>query len=338
MEEIKIYYLYRHIRVDKNEPFYIGKGSVYKRNLNAKIDKTYYTRAYEKCNRGEHWKNIKNITEYEVEILFESIDEDFIFEKEIEFIALYGRSDLNKGILCNKDNGGKNGGGYSDTTKKEWSKKRSGKNNYMYGKTGELHPNFGKKLSPEERKEISDRNSGKNSYFFGKKGMDHPSWGMCSIAAHRALIEKNTGRPRPQSVKDAVSEAHKGAKCTFAESVIDTVTLQEWDNVKQAAIDNNIPYINLMRYIRGEIKNKTNIIYKFEYEGKERVNKGNQKEPWNQKNVINTETKDIFTSIKKASQELKCDTGLLSEKLRGLKNNDTTYMLLSEYQKLNPKT
>ena len=35
MEEIK-YYLYRHIRLDKYQPFYIGIGTVYKQDINSK--------------------------------------------------------------------------------------------------------------------------------------------------------------------------------------------------------------------------------------------------------------------------------------------------------------
>ena len=44
-------YLYRHIRLDKNEPFYIGIGG---------DDKGYYERAYHKIShRNKHWKNIE---------------------------------------------------------------------------------------------------------------------------------------------------------------------------------------------------------------------------------------------------------------------------------------
>ena len=35
MEEIK-YYLYRHIRLDKYQPFYIGIDIVYKQDINSK--------------------------------------------------------------------------------------------------------------------------------------------------------------------------------------------------------------------------------------------------------------------------------------------------------------
>ena len=35
MEEIK-YYLYRHVRLNKDEPFYIGIGIAYKQDINSK--------------------------------------------------------------------------------------------------------------------------------------------------------------------------------------------------------------------------------------------------------------------------------------------------------------
>ncbi len=97
------YYLYRHIRVDKNEPFYIGIGSKCK---NYKTYETEYKRAYSQNNRSKYWNYIINKTEYIVEILFESNSFEEIFEKEIEFIKLYGRSDLKLGSLCNLTNGG----------------------------------------------------------------------------------------------------------------------------------------------------------------------------------------------------------------------------------------
>ena len=34
--ENRMHYLYRHIRLDKDEPFYIGIGIVYKQDINSK--------------------------------------------------------------------------------------------------------------------------------------------------------------------------------------------------------------------------------------------------------------------------------------------------------------
>jgi len=99
------YYLYRHIRLDKNEPFYIGIGTKQPRTHNSV--KSEYRRAYE-INRKESyiWNKIINKTVYEVEILLESDNYDFIKQKEIEFIKLYGRINTKTGILSNLTDGG----------------------------------------------------------------------------------------------------------------------------------------------------------------------------------------------------------------------------------------
>jgi phosphoribosyl-AMP cyclohydrolase len=98
------HYLYRHIRLDSGEPFYIGVGT--KPNKTYKSISSEYSRAYSKSDRNSHWRNIIGVTKYEVEILLESDDYSFIKQKEIEFIALHGRRDLGKGTLCNLTDGG----------------------------------------------------------------------------------------------------------------------------------------------------------------------------------------------------------------------------------------
>lgn len=99
------YFLYRHIRKDKNEVFYIGVGTKYydKRCKNSNV----YRRAFLKSIRNPFWKNITNKTDYEVEILYESDSYMFIEEKEKEFIQLYGRRENNTGTLVNMTGGGK---------------------------------------------------------------------------------------------------------------------------------------------------------------------------------------------------------------------------------------
>jgi hypothetical protein len=89
-------YVYRHIRLDKNEPFYIGIGS----------DVNDYKRAYNKQKRNRYWNHIVNKYEYDVEILLDNLTWDEACIKEKEFIALYGREDLGLGTLTNLTFGG----------------------------------------------------------------------------------------------------------------------------------------------------------------------------------------------------------------------------------------
>lgn len=99
------YYLYRHVRLDKNEPFYIGIGS----KTRADLKKHTYFRAFTKFRRNQFWKNIVSKHQYIIEIILESNNRDFIQQKEKEFIKIYGRRDLGNGTLTNLTDGGDNG-------------------------------------------------------------------------------------------------------------------------------------------------------------------------------------------------------------------------------------
>ena len=102
-------YVYRHIRLDKNEPFYIGIGE-------DKIEQEYkYKRAYNQRKRNQYWKNIISKTSYKVEILEEDLSWEEACKKEIWWISFYGRADLGKGPLVNMTDGGDGTRGYLTT-------------------------------------------------------------------------------------------------------------------------------------------------------------------------------------------------------------------------------
>ena len=155
--------VYRHIRLDKNEPFYIGIGKE-------------KSRAYSKKNRTKQWKNVAK-NGYEIEILFDDIDYEEAKKKEIEFIALYGRKSEKSGTLVNLTSGGDGTLGYKHDKKSiekcriaaknqihtlesrlKISLASKGEKNGCYGRTGEKHPMFGKpgywkdKVSPKREK------------------------------------------------------------------------------------------------------------------------------------------------------------------------------------------
>jgi len=87
-------YVYRHIREDKNEPFYIGIGNDNK-----------YSRARSVVGRNVYWNNIVNKTNFHVEIMIDNLSWGDACKKEIEFIDLYKRRN-DGGILCNMTKGG----------------------------------------------------------------------------------------------------------------------------------------------------------------------------------------------------------------------------------------
>lgn len=95
------YYVYRHIRVDTGMPFYIGIGT---RQRGHSL-KSIYSRAYATTRRGDYWYKITKKTDYQVEIIYECDTVTEVKNKEVEFIAIYGRKD-NGGILCNMTDGG----------------------------------------------------------------------------------------------------------------------------------------------------------------------------------------------------------------------------------------
>ena len=95
--------MYRHIRLDKNEVFYVGIGKVKK---TAKYKQSIYSRGYTKHSRNKHWNNIVKNTEYLIDIMYESNNSKEIKKKEIEFIKIYGRRDLGTGTLVNMTDGG----------------------------------------------------------------------------------------------------------------------------------------------------------------------------------------------------------------------------------------
>lgn len=150
-------YVYRHIRLDKNEPFYIGIGT-----------DTNYKRAYSKSSRNIFWQRVVNVTDYEVEILMDNLTKDIAKQKEIEFISLYGKKINKTGSLVNISDGGEGnaGGKHTEEAKKkigEASKlKDYSKYDRSYTQTQEYRDkiskiNIGRKMPDSMRQKTSLR-------------------------------------------------------------------------------------------------------------------------------------------------------------------------------------
>lgn len=97
-------YVYRHIRLDTNQPFYVGAGT----GRNYKRAKKGYIAGFitGSSQRSKAWNEIASKTKFEVEIIMDGLTLEEALKKEEEFIALYGRADKGLGPLCNQTDGG----------------------------------------------------------------------------------------------------------------------------------------------------------------------------------------------------------------------------------------
>jgi hypothetical protein len=160
------HYVYRHIRLDKNVPFYVGVGTS---STKSKTFKTSFFRAFDFKKRNQAWKRVYNKTEIRVEIIYESDDYQEVLAKEIEFIKLYGSIiDSKDNPLVNLTYGGQGQVGFkhSQESKNKMSKTRKSK----------TYP-----VSPEERKARSIRFSKENNPRFGKT---QPAPNTCKTVTH----------------------------------------------------------------------------------------------------------------------------------------------------------
>lgn len=224
-------YVYRHIRLDKNEPFYIGIGSDH-----------LYTRANELSGKRRNplWNRISLKTKIEVEIILDNLTWEDACEKEIEFIKLYGRLDNSTGILCNLTNGGDGSFGVkvSDETKKKLSKLFSGVNNPMYGK----------KISKESIDKRVAKKKGMASWNKGKKGVYSDESLKKMSDCKKGCIAWNKGLKNVNG---------KG----LSKLVIDFNTGIFYESAKEASVAINFKHTTLKSQLNGTNKNKTSMMY-----------------------------------------------------------------------------
>jgi hypothetical protein len=222
-------YVYRHIRLDVNQPFYIGIGSdsLFKRAFESKSNR-----------RNSIWNKIVSKTSYRVEILFENLSWEEACIKEIEFISLYGRKNINTGVLCNLTDGGEGTLNCipSKETKALLKIRMTGSNNPMYGKTH----------SPEIIEQIRLKNLGRKA--------------------------PNKGKPMSERQKLLLSSVKKGSKAWnkglknvnglgLAKTVLDLTTGIFYESCKEAAFSLSYKPSTLRSMLNGINKNKSSFIY-----------------------------------------------------------------------------
>lgn len=238
----KIYYVYIHIRLDINEPFYVGMGKG-DRFKNYHRRNKYWNNIYNKCN-----KNIKS------EIVYNNLTEDEALLKETEV-----ELDLiNKGYKLT--NIAKTGvrGPTGHKKSQEW------KDNYS-----KLMSNINKgRILTEEHKD----NLSKSHKKFGSK----PWVGESRLGKKQSLItsqrksEKLKGRKQTQEEKDKRSLAKKGIPNKNIRKPVlqfdkNNNFIKEWNSIREAEdfYSNGKKNTSISSCCRGNIKTAYKYIWKF---------------------------------------------------------------------------
>jgi hypothetical protein len=173
-------YIYKHIRKDTKEVFYIGIGKS-------------KTRIKSHANRNNYWLNIVNKVGFESEIIEDNLTWQTACEKEVYWINYYGRIDNKTGTLVNMTDGGEGVFNISDESKLQMSLSKKGK-----------------VLSDEHRKNIGIASQKRwDDLDFRKKMMDSMKRGWNhSDEAKRKISDKLKGKPTWSKGKTH-SEEHK---------------------------------------------------------------------------------------------------------------------------------
>jgi hypothetical protein len=245
-------YVYKHIRLDTKEPFYIGIGNV-----------DNFRRSRSKSGRNNYWKNIVNKYGYEVEIIFEHSDYELVKEKEKEFIELYGRSDLGKGLLCNNTSGGEGSLNrkVSDITKEKIRKTQIGKTISQEHRDKIRISNTGKKHSKEALLKMSLCKKG-NTYWKGKKHTEETKLKM-SINNARPML----GKKHSKESKAIMSISRSGENNKLNKKYINTITKEIYYSGVYAAKCIGVSYSHFKNMISGRKQNVTNLTKLNDYKG-----------------------------------------------------------------------
>lgn len=138
------FYTYAYLREDRT-PYYVGKGT----------GKRIYQSNGKSCNKPKDKSRII--------FLKQNLTEDEAFKHEIYMICVFGRIDLETGVLRNKTNGGEGCSGlvHSEESRKQMSKMKKGKSQTEESNKKRSESLKGIKRSEETRKKFSKAKKGK---------------------------------------------------------------------------------------------------------------------------------------------------------------------------------
>jgi len=187
MKNPKRFYTYAYLRED-GSPYYIGKGQ----------GKRIY------CKGKDEVKPPKN--KLKIIFLKQNLTEDAALQHERYMINIFGRKDLNTGILRNRSDGGIAPANLSTETRRKMSESHRGKS-----------------ISNETRRKQSASHKGEKNGFYGKTHSEE--------TIKKKLKEKHTGKKLSEEHKIKISQSGRG-------KVLSTATRQ---NIRKSKLRERNP-------------------------------------------------------------------------------------------------
>ena len=245
-------YIYLHKRLDKNEIFYIGRGTVSDKS-SGKCDANTYSRAYVKHVHNRHWLRITNKTKWSVEILDDYLTWNESIELEKKYIKQHGRKDLNEGTLVNFTDGGEGSLGYthSSESRRKMSEKSRGR---IVSEENKMKIRYRmKENNPMKNPEIQKKMSDSMKLVWADESKTHPRQGK---PREDLRIRNLTNNPmkNPETIEKirqiALNRDNKGGKSPNSKKVQDTTTGIIYSSVIECADGMGISRTSIYRYFK----------------------------------------------------------------------------------------
>jgi hypothetical protein len=222
--------VYKHIRKDTNEVFYVGIG------LTEERASSHY-------NRTKHWHHIVNKVGYTVEITHRDIIWEEACSIEKYLISFYGRRDLGEGTLVNLTDGGEGVPGMKHSAE---TKALLGEQNKTPEKMVKVMENLKKAQTPEAR----------------EKARRNRDYSFCKDPAVIAKRKANTDYKKIASKIDYDKSA-ESKRIAVLQYDLNMNFIKEWRSGIDAANELNINYKSLNLVLRGKTKSSGGFFWKY---------------------------------------------------------------------------
>lgn len=267
--------VYKHIRKDTNDVFYIGIGKTIKR-LNST------------SNRNKYWHNIVSKCGFIAEIIEDGLSWENACEKEKYWISHYGRKDLSEGLLVNMTDGGE---GRLNVIFNEATRKKMSENNSRYWKYNKIPEEtrdkikmklLGHIMSDETKQKISIAKTGKkytitkikkslksksspNNFKETQIGKNHPNYGKARPIEVRQKISKSSlGKKMSLEARNKMSASKLNTNLKpIIQYSLDGIFIKEWESIKSASTELKINKSHISNCCSGRRKSSGGFMWKY---------------------------------------------------------------------------